>query len=88
MAPKRATKVSYEVVDDQVIIVDPRGAELVTLNAVGTVVWEYLDGARDVRSIALEIDRSGRFEGVSIADLEQDISVFVEELSRSGLVEP
>ncbi|MGH2753958.1 MAG: PqqD family protein [Actinomycetota bacterium] len=88
MAPRRAPEATYEVVDDQAVIVDARRAELVTLNAVGTVVWEYLDGARDASSIAVEIDRSGRFEGVSVATLERDVSLFIEELSRSGLVEP
>jgi hypothetical protein len=87
MAPKRAPETTYEVVDHQAVIVDPRRAELITLNPVGTVVWERLDGHSDAMAIAAELERSGRFAEVPLATLQEDVIAFIEELTHSGLVE-
>ena len=87
MAPKRAQETTYEVVDDQAVIVDAARAELVTLNPVATAVWERLDGVLDARGIAAEIERSQRFEGATLEVLHRDVAAFIEQLSQSGLVE-
>jgi hypothetical protein len=87
LAPKRALETTYEVVDDQAVIVDARRAELITLNPVGTLVWERLDGRADASAIAAELERSGRFTEVPLETLEADIVAFIEELAGNGLVE-
>ena len=84
MAWQRSPHVVYEVVDGKAVLVDPEGVELITLNEVGTVVWEALDGERDAGALAADL--LGRFEGVSRAQLELDIAAFLSEVDAVGLV--
>jgi hypothetical protein len=84
MALERSPDVVYEVVDGGAILVDSEGVELITLNPVGTIVWEELDGARDAAGLAADL--IGRFEGVTLAQLESDVAEFLAEISAAGLV--
>ena len=86
MAWQRSPRVVYEVIDGRAVLVDPEGVELLTLNAVGTLVWEALDGARD--PAALADDLVERFQGVTRDDLERDIAAFLAELEAGALVLP
>jgi len=86
MAWQRSPGVVYEVVDDQTVLVDPEGVELVTLNAVGTLVWEALDGRRNAAELAAAL--VDRFEGVTLSDLERDITGFLTEIEALGLIHP
>ena len=84
MAWQRSPRVVYEVIDGQAVLVDPQGVELVTLNAVGTLVWEELDGRRspaDLAAVLLE-----RLEGVTPPELERDIGDFLAEIEAAGLI--
>jgi hypothetical protein len=85
MGPKRAPGVSFEVVDGQAMLIDPEGVELITLNEVGTCVWEELDGRRG--SAELAHDLLPRFEGVSRAELERDIGAFLAQLGEARLLD-
>ena len=82
--PRRAAGVAYEIVDGQAVVMDPDGTELVTLNDVGTRIFEALDG-RDLD--ALVDDLLPGFEGVTRADLARDVAEFVTELQEAGLVD-
>jgi Coenzyme PQQ synthesis protein D (PqqD) len=84
MPLERSPDVVYEVVDGKAVLVDPDGVELITLNPVGTVVWEELDGRRD--AVELAADLIGRFDGVTLAQLEADVAAFLAEISAAGLV--
>ena len=84
MAWKRSPDVVYEVVDGRAVLVDPAGTELITLNHVGTLVWEGLDGRRDATDLATDLIH--RFDGVSRAQLERDIVAFLAEVQTAGLV--
>ena len=86
MAWQRSPRVVYEVVDRQAVLVDPEGIELLTLNEVGTLVWEALDGDREQTDLAAAL--IGRLDGVTAADLERDISAFLTAISTAGLVIP
>ena len=86
MAWQRSPRVVYEVVDGQAMLVDPDGIELLTLNGVGTRVWEALDGPREPADLAAAL--LGGFEGVTLDDLERDIAEFLAELEAAGLVCP
>ncbi|MEM7141609.1 MAG: PqqD family protein [Actinomycetota bacterium] len=76
---------SFEPSGDAVVILDVDGAVLTTLNVVGSLVWNELDGVRD--AAALAGDLVDRFDGVSIADLENDIGAFIETLRDASLVD-
>jgi hypothetical protein len=84
MAWLRSPDVVYEVVDGKAVLVDPEGVELITLNPVGTLVWEELDGERDAAGLAASL--IGRFEGVTLAQLEADVAAFLSEIRGAGLV--
>src|SRR5437867_1942294 len=70
MGPRRAAGVSYEVVDHQAVLIDPDGTELITLNPVGTRIWEELDGGRGTSELATDLLPS--FDGVTCDGLERD----------------
>ena len=86
MAWQRDPRVVYEVVDGQAVLVDPDGLELLTLNEVGTLVWEELDGHRGPAELAAAL--VGRFQGVTLPQFEQDIRQFLTEVEATGLVNP
>lgn len=66
------------------MLVDPSGTELLTLNPVGTLVWEALDGNSGVGEL---VDRLlPQFVDVSREELEQDIVDFLDELASSELI--
>ena len=85
MGLRRAAGVSYEVVNGQAVLIDPDGVELITLNHVGTRVWEQLDGRRGAAELAGDLLAS--FEGVSREEFERDIAVFLTELREAGLLD-
>ena len=86
MAWQHSPRVVYEVVDGQAMLVDPDGIELLTLNEVGTRVWEMVDGTREPAELAAAL--IGEFEGVSLDDLGRDIAEFLTELEAAGLICP
>lgn len=84
MRLRRSPEVTFEVVDGRAILIDGQGTELITLNPVGTLVWNALDGERDSGQLANDLVAT--FEDVTVEQLEDDINAFVEELRSSGLV--
>ena len=74
----------FEVVEGRAILVHPDGTELVTLNPVGTMVWEALAEARDPEALADEL--TGHVGAVARDDLERDCTRFVAQLQELGLV--
>lgn len=84
MSWSRSPRVVYEVVDGEAILVDPEGVEILGLNAVGTLVWEALDGRRG--TVELAADLHPRFSGVTLDELERDIADFLADVEAVGLV--
>ena len=80
---QRSADVVFDVVVDRAILLDGGGHELITLNAVGTVVWNELDGRRDADELAADL--FGRFVDVGLDELRADIAGFLEELVTLGL---
>ena len=85
MGWRRSPDVVYEVVDGRAMLVDPAGEEFLTLNEVGTLVWQALDGVRGPAEIAAAL--LDRVDGVTLAELEPDIDTFIAETHAAGLVE-
>jgi len=81
---QRSRDVLFELFEDRAVLLDPAGSELLTLNPVGTLVWQELEDADGASSLA---DRLlPRFRGVTRGQLEQDIESFLGELKELGLV--
>jgi hypothetical protein len=83
-AVRRADGVVYEVVDDCAVLVDPAGQTLITLNEIGSLVWEALEAHGDAPSLAAELHP--QFSDVSVEQLERDIAAFLDELRAVGVV--
>ena len=83
--PRRAAGVTYEIIEGQAVVIDPEGRELITLNDVGTMIWENLDGNRGVTELVDEL--LGNFDGVSHEEFEADVVAYLAELREAGIVE-
>ena len=75
---QRSDDVVFEVVDGHAVLVDPSGAELITLNPVGTMVWGALEQPGDADSLADGL--LPEFEGVTREQLRADVVEFLDEL--------
>jgi predicted thioredoxin/glutaredoxin len=84
MAFERAGDVTSEVFDGIAVLVDPRTVEMVTLNRVGSLVWQELDSAKTVNQLVAAILPS--VAGTTADELERDIATFLHELVETGLV--
>lgn len=85
MAIRRRDGVSFEPSGDTVVILDPDGTEMTTLNPVGAVIWRAFDGNRTAAELAAALITD--FDGTTVDELERDIEDFAEELAGNGLVE-
>ena len=81
---RRADNLVKEVVDDRAFLLDDRGAEMIVLNPVGTMVWDALDEPSDATAIAASL--IDQFADVSLEELARDVESFLEELREAGLV--
>ena len=81
----RSPDVIYEVVDGRAMLVDPAGTEFLTLNEVGTLVWQALDGVRGSVEIAKAL--IDRVDGVGLEEFERDVGTFLAETHAAGLVQ-
>lgn len=81
---RRSPEVTYEVVEGQAVLVDPSGKELLTLNQVGTVVWEAIHGAKTEQELVDEVE--SQFVDVDRQLIEHDVRAFLAELQLSDLV--
>jgi hypothetical protein len=82
---RRTPGVIHDLLDDRPVLIDALGTELITLNHVGGLVWQSLDGTRDSTAVAAQV--AERFQGVEPALITRDVELFLDELRRLGLVE-
>jgi hypothetical protein len=80
---QRSDEVVYDMAGERAVLLDAAGRELITLNPVGTIVWNELDGRRDIATIAADL--LPRFTGVELDVLQADIVAFTDELVSLGL---
>jgi hypothetical protein len=73
-----------EDLDGKAAIVDPEGAELITLNLVGSLVWSLLDGHRDVDAVVSAVVEA--CAPVERSTVDVDVRAFLAELTSLNLV--
>jgi hypothetical protein len=82
----RSAEVTWELADERAVILDAAGSTLTTLNPVGTLVWQFLDEARDDADITDHLAR--RFPGIERERLQDDAEAFLARLVDGGLLVP
>ena len=82
--PRKLTANFVETrVDDEILIVDLDGGELLSLEDTGRAVWDLIDGQRSLAAIAEALARE---YDASRDQLEQDVTVLIYELAAAKLV--
>lgn len=82
--PQKNAQIAYRIIEGEALIVNPKDSLIYPLNAVGTRIWELLNGQKTCEEIINIID--AEFQGDKI-DMRQDILSFIEELINKGLAE-
>ena len=82
--PKIREGVELVEVDSEAVLLDPSTKQTHQLNATGTILWYALDGTKTVDELAADF---GRAFGVDESQVRADVEAFVDELSRTGLLE-
>lgn len=82
---RRRDDIVFERVDDRVMLLDRAGMEMVTLNPVGSVVWELLDEPKSVGDLVAAL--STRFPEVGTERLTGDVEAFLGEMVEVGYVD-
>jgi hypothetical protein len=82
---RRADHVIWEVTGARAVLLDPDGTELITLNPVGTLVWDAIDG---LPPDAIADLLHPQFEGVTREQLAIDVRAFLEDLEHLGVIVP
>jgi len=59
--------------------------DLYTLNEIGRAVWDKLDGHKTINDIVAKL--AEEYQG-PIAEIEKDVTGFVKELVKRGIVSP
>ncbi|MCB0954026.1 MAG: PqqD family protein [Microthrixaceae bacterium] len=81
-----ADGVTWDLSEDQVVILDPEGSTMITLNEVGSILWPELDRSGDLATLVEKLRH--RFDDVEADQLESDVRDFLDELLAEGLVAP
>lgn len=84
MLVERSPGTASEAVGDRSLIVDPDGRSVVTLSPTGSIVWEAIDGERDLDALARAL--ADRTTGSTFDQARRDVAAFVSELLEAGLV--
>jgi hypothetical protein len=82
----RSADVTWELADQRAVILDAAGSTLTTLNPVGTLIWQYLDEARNDTDIVGHL--AGRFPAVDRQLLHDDAEAFLARLVNGGFLVP
>jgi len=81
---QRSADVTFEVLNGHAVLIDPGAVEMLTLNRVGTIVWEHLDAPRTREELVTALLRS--VTGADEVQVASDVNTFLDELIRGGLV--
>jgi hypothetical protein len=84
MQVQRTPGVLFELFDDRAVLLDQEGRELLTLNAVGTLIWNAIEEPKDLDR--LEDELFPQLEGVDRETFSRDLRSFVASLRSEGLV--
>lgn len=79
----RDERISWRVIENQAVLVDPDEGEVLRFNPIGTEIWQDLDGTRTVDEI---IDHIHQIFEVNRKRAQRDVLRFLNKLVRRELV--
>jgi coenzyme PQQ biosynthesis protein PqqD len=82
---RRSRDSAFRIIDDEAIVVAPSEGIARVLNATAALVWQMLDGTRNlsaiIEAIVLEFDAPAQ-------EIEADVLELVQNLKQNKMVEP
>ncbi len=84
MLYRHAEHITWDRADDRVVVLDPDGSTLVTLNPLGSVLWSELDEPRETTELVERLH--GDFPDVGIPQLTDDVETYLSSLLAEGLL--
>lgn len=81
---RRSHDVVFEMSGERALLLDSSGNEMITLNPVGSLIWNALKDAADADTIAARL--RDLFPDVAADELMADVNQFLGELLAAGLV--
>jgi len=82
--PRRVDVEMREVPESgNLVLLDPAGVEMIVLNPIGAVIYQLVDGARDIHAIASIVTDA---LAAPLDQVTRDVEAFVAELSARGLL--
>ncbi len=81
---RRSHDVVFEMSGERALLLDSSGRELITLNPVGSLIWNSLDDASDAETTAARL--SEHFPDVAADVVLDDVNQFFDQLREAGLV--
>lgn len=81
----RANDLTWQRIDDEIIVLDLRGSSYLKLNGSGALLWEALaEGTGPPELVGVLVERYDLEE----RDAARDVEAFLADLQAEGLLEP
>lgn len=84
MQYRRADDMTWDVSEDRAVVLDAGGTTLITLNPVGTLLWQMLEAPRAAQDLVDELSRE--FPDVPRSQIRDDVTAFLDDLVRERLL--
>ena len=81
---RRVSSALHDIVEGQAVVVDGPSQQIVTLNEVGSLIWEELDQPRSLDDLVTVC--SSQYPDVSTATLATDIEEFLRSAQAQRLI--
>lgn len=82
---RHAGGLTWDHVDDRVVVLDADGSSMITLNPVASMLWPELEPSASPEVLVRTLHDA--FSDVSTEQLQQDVEAFLDELLGEGLIE-
>lgn len=81
----QADGLTWDEVEDRVVVLDSAGSSMITLNPVASLLWPRLASPSSAEALVGALHEV--FEHVPADELQRDVEAFLEELIGEGLIE-
>lgn len=80
----RVRQLAWQVLDESVLILEPKTKKAHELNSVASFIWQKLDGAKSKEQITALVAEE---YDVGIEVIQKDVDKFIETLEEGQLIE-